>query len=69
LKLVRVVAPHFVAGFETDGVVRRTAPILKALRGFTDDAARVLIRGRGWKASIVEEYDEVHSDDQRPRSR
>ena len=22
MKLVRVIAPHFVAGFETDGVVR-----------------------------------------------
>lgn len=33
MKLVRVVAPHFVAGFETDGVVRRAAPILKYLVG------------------------------------
>lgn len=24
-------APHFVAGFETDGVVRRAAPIIKYL--------------------------------------
>ena len=28
LTLVRVVAPHFVAGPETDGAVRRAAPIL-----------------------------------------
>jgi hypothetical protein len=35
VSLIRVVAPHFVAGFETDGIVRRTAPILKALRGLT----------------------------------
>jgi hypothetical protein len=68
MKLVRVVAPHFVAGFETDGVVRRTAPILKCLRGLTDDSARALIRGRGWKASIVEEYDDARSgeDGSRP---
>ena len=57
MKLVRVVAPHFVAGFETDGTVRRTAPILKALRGLTDDQARALIKGRGWKASIIDEYE------------
>jgi len=54
VKLVRVVAPHFVAGFETDGIVRRTAPILKNLRGWTDDRARKYIQRKGWKASIVD---------------
>jgi hypothetical protein len=29
LILVRVVAPHFVAGFETDGVVRRERVLKK----------------------------------------
>lgn len=53
MKLVRVVAPHFVAGFETDGIVRRTAPILKQLRGMTDDRARKYIQRKRWKASIV----------------
>jgi hypothetical protein len=28
MRLVRIVAPHFVAGFETDGTVRRAAPII-----------------------------------------
>lgn len=55
MKLVRVVAPHFVAGFETDGVVRRAAPILKYLVGKTDDQARAHINSKGWKASIVRE--------------
>jgi hypothetical protein len=54
MRLVRVVAPHFVAGFETDGTVQRTAPILKRLRGMTDDEARTYIAKRGWRASIVE---------------
>lgn len=53
MKLVRVVAPHFVAGFETDGIVRRTAPILKALKGKTDDQARAYIARKKWKASVV----------------
>lgn len=53
MKLVRVVAPHFVAGFETDGVVRRAAPILKALRGMTDERARAYMTRKGWKASVV----------------
>jgi hypothetical protein len=53
LTLVRVVAPHFVAGFETDGVVRRAAPILKKLVGMTDDEARAFIHSKGWKASII----------------
>jgi hypothetical protein len=53
VKLVRVVAPHFVAGFETDGVVRRAAPIIKYLVGKTDDEAREYIKRKGWKASII----------------
>lgn len=53
MKLVRVVAPHFVAGFETDGIVRRAAPILKYLRGKTDDKARRFIARKGWRASVV----------------
>jgi hypothetical protein len=55
MKLVRVVAPHFVAAFETDGIVRRTAPILKRMMGWTDDRARKYIARKGWKASIVPE--------------
>lgn len=53
MKLIRVVAPHFVAGFETDGIVRRVAPILKYLVGKTDDEARAYIASKGWKASQV----------------
>ena len=37
MRLVRVVAPHFVAGFETDGTVRRAAPIVRYLVGWDDD--------------------------------
>jgi len=55
VKLVRVIAPHFVAGFETDGIVRRTAPILKQLRGWSDDRARKYIARKGWRASVVPE--------------
>lgn len=55
VKLVRVVAPHFVAGFETDGVVRRTAPILKRMLGMDDERARKYIKRKGWKASVVPE--------------
>jgi hypothetical protein len=51
--LVRVVALHFVASFETDGVVRRAAPILKALVEMTDDEAREHIKAKGWTATIV----------------
>jgi hypothetical protein len=57
MKLIRVVAPHFVAGFETDGVVRRAAPILKQLIGKSDDYARETIRRYGWKASIIDPTD------------
>lgn len=53
LELVRVVGPGFVAAFETDGTVRRAAPILKALIGMTDAEARAHIKAQGWQASIV----------------
>lgn len=53
IKLVRVVAPRFVAGFETDGIVRRTAPILKVMRGWPDERARGYMRRKGWKASVL----------------
>jgi hypothetical protein len=53
--LVRVTAPHFVAGFETDGqTIRRAAPIIKYLIGKTEAEARAYIQSKGWKASIIE---------------
>jgi hypothetical protein len=53
-RLVRVVAKNFVAGFVTDGVVRRAAPILKVLLGKSDDEARAIIRAKGWSASVID---------------
>jgi hypothetical protein len=52
VRLVRVVAPHFVAGFETDGIVRRAAPILRYLVGWPDERAREYIARKQWKASV-----------------
>lgn len=54
LRLVRVIGPKFVAGFETDGIVQRCAPILrKDLLGKTDEQARAHIVRKGWRAFIV----------------
>lgn len=54
LILVRVVAPSFVAGFETDGVVRRAAPILRRhILGMTDEQAARVIERKGWIAEAV----------------
>lgn len=56
--LVRVVAPHFVAGFVFDGSgegrIVSAAPILHKLRGMSADDARAFIRQQGWDASIVQ---------------
>ena len=57
---MRVVAPGFVAGFETDGIVRRAAPILKALVGMTDDEVRDYIKAKGWKASVIPDLPSLH---------
>ncbi len=52
--LVRVVAPHFVAGLV---LVRdqctEAAPILRGAIGKTRAELRAYFAGRGWKASIV----------------
>jgi hypothetical protein len=55
MKLVRVVAPHFVAAFITDGdKVVQAAPILsKRFIGLTEDQARKVIDHFGWKASVI----------------
>ena len=53
--LVRVVAPHFVAGFEIDDEVRRTAPILKRMLGMTEQQARAYIKAKGWRATVMKE--------------
>lgn len=59
LELVRVVGPDFVAGFETDGTVRRAAPILKALVGMTDAEAREHIKAKGWTASVIPDHPSI----------
>lgn len=55
MKLVRVVAPHFVAAFITDGTkVVKAAPILsKRFIGLSEDQARQVIAHFGWKASVI----------------
>ena len=53
--LVRVVAPHFVAGFVMeDGKITACAPILRRhVMGKTADQIRSLCKAKGWRASIV----------------
>lgn len=53
MRLIRIIAPHFVAGFETDGIVRRAAPIIKYLIGKTDDEVQEYIRHKGWKGENI----------------
>lgn len=47
LTLVRIVAPHFVAGLGTDGTVRRTANILAYMAGWPDDRVREYCKQKG----------------------
>jgi hypothetical protein len=59
MMLVRVVAAHFVAGFVFDGdKCVRAAPILKWCVGKSADYIRGQFRAHGWRASIVEVFDE-----------
>jgi hypothetical protein len=52
--LVRVVAPHFVAGFDVaDGKVKRAAPIIQYMNGWSAEKARAYIKKKGWDARII----------------
>lgn len=52
--LVRVLAPHFVAGFVmVDDRCTEAAPILRWAIGKGRDELRAYFIRRGWKASIV----------------
>jgi hypothetical protein len=57
-KFIRVVAPTFVASFEiSDGIVIRTAPILKQLRGMTDSQVIKYVARQEW---VLQEIKGVH---------
>jgi len=59
MKLVQVKAPHFTAGFISDGKrVLEAAPILKYLIGKTEDYARHYFKQKGWTASVVSSTDQ-----------
>ena len=50
LVLVRIVAPHFVAGLEHDNDrVRRVAPIIKYMLGWTPRKVWDYCQSKGWK--------------------
>ena len=52
--LVRVVAPHFVAGVVLrNGIVTQTAPILRWCLGGQRWWLREQFAKRGWKASVL----------------
>ena len=56
MKLVRVVAPHFVAGLEIDPVTARAvraAPILRWVIGKHENELRDYFQRKGWRASVV----------------
>jgi hypothetical protein len=53
VRLVRVVAPHFVAGFGTDRVVRRAALIIRYMVGWSEGRAREYLARKGWYALVL----------------
>lgn len=53
-RLVRVSAPHFVAGLVTDGErCTVAAPIMKWAVGKTEDELRSYFTRKGWRAGLV----------------
>jgi hypothetical protein len=54
LTVVRIIAPDFVATFETaDGVVRRADSAIAYLVGWTDDEVHELTYSKSWHAAII----------------
>lgn len=55
MNLVRVVAPHFVAGLIVDRYDRvvEAAPIVRYMRGWDGNKVRAYVQGKGWRASRV----------------
>lgn len=47
--MIRIVAPHFVAGWCTD----RCAPIVGYMRGWTAERVLAYCRRRDWRAEYV----------------
>ena len=58
--LVRVEAPHFVAGITVNerGMCMGAAPILKWCIGKKTDFLRDYFKSKGWKATLVRKQDD-----------
>ena len=60
MKLVQVKAPHFTAGFVSDGKqIVEAAPILKYMVGKGESWVRHYIKQKGWTASVVSDSNGV----------
>lgn len=58
-RLIRVVAPHFVAALVmVDGRCTEAAPILKWAIGKGEDWLRAYFRDKGWRATEVKQEGE-----------
>jgi hypothetical protein len=52
--MIRIVAPHFVAGVEVvDGVVTTGAPILRYMRGWTVARVESYAKSKGWTTEWI----------------
>lgn len=53
MKLVRILAPHFVAEVVADSVVRECAPILAYMRGWNGRQVADYCKRKGWQWEVV----------------
>lgn len=53
--MIRIVAPHFVAGVVLADQVERAAPIVKYMIGWNAGKVRNYARSKGWQTQILEE--------------
>jgi hypothetical protein len=55
MKIIRVVAPHFVAGgmIVNEKINSPIAPIIKYMKGWTVQKAKIYCAGKGWRVEII----------------
>ena len=54
-KLIRISSTYFVAGLILDnGIVIKSAPIIKYMIGWSEDKVNSYIIKKGWKKDIIE---------------
>jgi len=54
MKILRINAPHFIAGVVLESTVTITAPIVKYMKGWTEEKVYSYCASKGWQIDVIE---------------